>query len=447
MGGLTRTTLSNGLLVVLQEIHTAPIISQWIWYRVGSRDEVAGGTGLSHWVEHMQFKGSPRFPPGELDRAISRLGGYWNAFTFLDWTCYFETLPAESIDLALCLEADRMNASLFKPEDVESERTVIISERQGSENEPVFQLGEAVQSAAFRVHGYRHEVIGDMADLQSIQRDDLLAHYRMYYQPNNAVLALAGDFETSSMLDRLRELYEPLSAGGAPRRRNRPEPPQNGECRVNVEGPGETTYIELSYKVPAAVHPDFFPLLVADSLLSGPGSLNMFSEGISNKTSRLYRALVERELAVSIYGGMQATLDPFLYSLSAVMHPQSTPERVIAAVDEEIGRLQAAPPAVEELKRAVKQARALFAYGSERITNQAYWMGFSEMVTSYDWFSNFLANLEAVTPEQVQQVAQKYLRPQNRVLGVYIPDGSSANDSELSEMEMDDDEPTGLESE
>ena len=190
-----KTTLPNGLTVQLKEIHTAPIISSWVWYRVGSRDEVPGRTGVSHWVEHMQFKGTPQFPAGVLDKAISREGGVWNAFTYLDWTTYYETLTADKIDLALRLEADRMVNSLFDPEEVASERTVIISEREGSENEPLFRLGEAVQQAAFKVHPYQHEIIGYKADLHTIQRDDLYNHYRTFYTPNNAVMAVAGDFE------------------------------------------------------------------------------------------------------------------------------------------------------------------------------------------------------------------------------------------------------------
>ena len=422
---ITRLSLSNGLLVLLKEIHTAPLISQWVWYRVGSRDEVAGMTGASHWVEHMQFKGTPLFPAGVLDRAISREGGVWNAFTYLDWTTYFETLPADKIDLALHLEADRMTSSTFDPAEVESERTVIISERQGNENEPLFRLGEEVQSAAFRVHAYHHEVIGDLPDLQSMQRDDLYRHYRSYYTPNNAVLAMAGDFDAQEMLARIREVYEPLPdpAQVAQRRRIRPEPAQAGERRVTVEGPGETTYVEVACHAPGAAETDFFPLMVLDSLLTGPSGLNMFGGGISNKTSRLYRLLVDGELAISVNGGLQATIDPFLYAIVALVHPESSAERVLQAVDEEIQRLQDAPPDLVELRRAMKQARALFAYGSESITNQAFWLGFSEMFASYDWFESYLSRLEEVSPLDVQRVAQVYLRPQNRVVGIYMPTG------------------------
>lgn len=424
---LTVETLSNGLKVFLKEIHTSPIISSWLWYRVGSRDEVQGRTGVSHWVEHMQFKGTPQFPANVLDKAISREGGLWNAMTYLDWTAYFETMPADKIDLALRLEADRMVNSQFDEKEVASERTVIISEREGNENEPLFQLGEAVQQAAFRIHPYHHEVIGDMADLLTMKRDDLYNHYRAFYVPNNAVMAVAGDFDTNSMLVRIKELYEPIPAGKEPARLARLEVEQKGEVRLSVEGPGATSYVQVCYRFPAASHPDFFPLSVLDSLLAGPSNLNMFSGGISNKTSRLYRALVDKEYAVSVYGGAQATVDPFLYSIVMTIHPKRKPEETLAALDKEIGRIKQERVAKSEITRAIKQARALFAYGSENITNQAFWMGYSEMFAKYSWFETYLEKLSSVTVKDVQRVANEYFKPQSRVIGTYIPlDGRNA---------------------
>lgn len=427
---LTRLTLPNGLLVLLKEIHTAPLISHWVWYRVGSRNEIPGITGASHWVEHMQFKGTPQFPATVLDKAISRLGGFWNAFTYLDWTTFFETMPAASIDLALRLEADRMVNSTFDPEEVDAERTVIISEREGNENEPLFQLAEEMQAASFRVHSYHHEVIGDLADLQTMQRADLYNHYRRYYVPNNAIVAVAGDFETEAMLASIHEYYAGLPPGEAPPQRTRPEPPQMGERRVTIEGPGETIYLEVDHHVPQATHPDFFPITVLDSLLTGPSNLNMFGGGISNKTSRLYQALIEKELAVSVHGGLQATIDPFLHTITTIIHPESSVEAVLAAIDEQIEHIQQAPPTADDVSRAVKQARALFAYGSESITNQGFWLGFSEMFATYAWFDTYLDKLAAVTPQDVQRVAQTYFRPQNRVLGIYLP--TAAEDEEVS---------------
>lgn len=422
----TKLSLANGLLVLLKEIHNAPIISQWLWYRVGSRDELQGMTGASHWVEHMQFKGTPRYHPGTLDKAISRDGGSWNAFTHLDWTAYYETLPANKIELGMSLEADRMNGSLFDPQEFESERNVIISERQGNENEPFFRLSEEIQAAAFRVHSYHHEVIGDMVDLQNMQRQQLYEHYRRFYIPNNAVLVIAGDFDTSEMLERVHHHYDSIPPGTEPTHPFRPEPDQTGERCIHVEGPGETKYLQLAYRAPCATQEDFFALIVLDSLLSGPSNLNLFGSGISNKTSRLYQATVDKLLAVSISGGLQATIDPYLYTITAIAHPDRKDEDLFAAIDNEIAKLQETPPQADELYRAVKQAKALFAYSSERITNQAFWLGFTEMIDSYAWFQNYLQKLSSITPQEIMRVAQTYLRPQKRIRGMYIPTGNGA---------------------
>jgi zinc protease len=424
----THLTLKNGLEVRLKEIHTAPLISSWVWYRIGSKDEPTGKTGISHWCEHMQFKGTPQFPASLLDKAISREGGVWNAFTFIDWTTYFETMPVDKIDLALRLESDRMVNCLYDPKELESERTVVISEREGDENEPLFQLGEAVQAASFRVHPYQHEIIGDKADLQSMSRDDLYEHYRSYYVPNNAVLTVAGDFKTKAMLTRIRELFEGIPEGPTPPRLLRPEPPSAGEKRVTVEGPGETTYLQAAYRAPAASDSDFHAMSVLDSLLAGPANLNMFGGGISNKTSRLYRALVDKEFAISIHGGSSATIDPFLDTFTITVNPKRKPEKALAALDDEIKRVQDKPVSTKEIARAIKQARAIFAYGSENITNQAFWLGYAEMFATYNWFLTYLEKLSAVTPKDVQRVAQKYLQTQNRVVGTYIPRGQEGDD-------------------
>ncbi|HET7009848.1 MAG TPA: pitrilysin family protein [Anaerolineales bacterium] len=416
-----RVRLRNGLVVRLKEIHTAPLVSFWVWYRVGSRNERPGLTGISHWVEHMQFKGTRAFPAGVLDRAISRDGGFWNAFTWHDWTAYFETMPADRIDLALRLEADRMTRSLFEAEEVGSERTVIISEREGHENEPTFRLSEEVQAAAFRVHPYHHEVIGDLADLRTMTREDLYRHYRTYYVPSNALIAVAGDFRAASMLARIRQLFGRIPRAAAPSPAIREEPPQRGERRVVVEGPGETPFLEVAYRSPPAAHADFFPLAVLDSILAGASSLNLFGTGLSNKTSRLYKALVQGEVAASVSGDLSATIDPYMYSLRATVRPDRRPEQVLERMDAEVDRLLQHPVAADEVAKAIKQARALFAYGSESITNQAFWLGYSEMFADYSWFEGYLEKISAVTAEDVLRVARSYLRPSSRVVGIYRP--------------------------
>lgn len=417
---ITEVTLKNGMKVMLKEIHTAPIISSWLWYRVGSRDEPTGKTGISHWTEHMMFKGTKKFPANTLDKSISRDGGQWNASTSRDSTRYYETMPADKIDLALRIEADRMRNSIFNEKEVASERTVIISEREGSENEPSFLLSEAVQHTAFRVHPYHHEIIGDMADLRSITRDDLYSHYRTYYVPNNAILALAGDFNSKTMLKRVRDLFERIPRGPVPPRLARPEPEQKGEIRLTVEGPGETTFTQVAYHCPNATHPDYFPIQVMESLLNG-------ASGLSYKTARLYRALVDKEYAVDVSGWSESTIDPYLYRVTITHRPDGKKVAAsISVLDDEFKRLQDNLVSDDEIRRAVKQARAVFAYGSENITHQAFWMGYTSMFSDYRWYTTYLNKLAKVTPQDIQRVAQTYFQPGNRVVGTYIPKGRGA---------------------
>jgi zinc protease len=419
--------LENGLSIYLKEIHTAPIISHWIWYRVGSRNEQPGKTGISHWVEHMQFKGTNRFPAGMLDRAISRDGGLWNAFTNLDWTAYFQVMPSDKIEIALELEADRMKNSLFEADEVESERTVILSERDGSENEPLFRLSEAVQKAAFDHHPYRFEIIGEKEDLLSITRDDLYHHYQQNYSPANALISIAGDFDSQAMREKLNMLYRDIPLGSTPAQAIQPESFLSSERHVELEGAGGTTYLQLAYRAPAAHSDDFFDLTVLDSLLTGPSSLNMFGGGgVSNRTSRLYRALVEHDFAVAVNGSLQATIDPFLYTILVVVHPQQQVENVISELDAQIDKILQNKVDTQEIERSVKQAKALFAYTTESVTNQAFWLGYSEMFAKYDWFMHYIEALEKINPERVLKAARKYLDPVTRVTGIYRPLKSGA---------------------
>jgi len=426
---VTTFTLSNGLKVMLKEIHTVPLISHWVWYRVGSRDEQPGETGISHWVEHMQFKGTDLFPEGVLDKAISRDGGFWNAMTYLDWTAYYETLPAEHVELALALESDRMINSHFDPEEVESERTVIISELEGGKNQPLNRLSDAVQAACFDLHPYRNEVIGSQEDLMSIQRDDLYRYYRGNYCPNNAILAIAGDFETAAMRALVERYFGDIPRYEHPVVELPDDAPLQGQRVVELEGPGETAYLQLAYRAPRGNSRDFFSLMLMDSILTGPTSLNLFSAGITNKTSRLYRSLVMTRQTVSVDGSLSATIDPYMYDITATLHPSSNFETVLTTIDAEIHRLQTELVPMDELKRAIKQQRAMLAYSNENITNQAFWLGFAEMYASYeDWYLHFIETLESITPEEVQRAALQYLQPDMRVVGKYIPNHAPAEE-------------------
>lgn len=425
-----KTVLDNGLTVVLREMHHAAVTSFWIWYRVGSRNEHAGITGISHWVEHMLFKGTPTFPPGELDKAIAREGGMFNGMTWIDFTTYFETLPSDRIDLALRVEADRMANALFDPAETELERTVIISERQGSENNPNFLLGEALQAAAFQAHPYHHSVIGWQCDLEAMTRDQLYAHYRTYYAPNNAIVAVAGDFDRDAMLGRIAELFGAIPPGPPLPRFTAQEPPQRGERRVIVEGPGTTAYLEVAFRAPAATDPDYHAMVVLDTILGGAKGMSLWGGGTPNRSSRLYKALVETELAADADCSLSSTIDPYLFSFTATVRQGRTLAEVEAALLAEIERVINEPVSEEELAKAIKQTRAQFAYSSESVTDQGYWLGFSEIVADVSWFEQFLDRLAAVTVADVQRVARARLQPRLRTVGWYVPVGNGPDDND-----------------
>ena len=414
--------LHNGLQVLLKEIHTTPIISQWIWYRVGSRNEKAGIQGISHWVEHLQFKGTDTYPIDVLDQTISRVGGVWNAMTHLDWTTYFETLPTSEIDLALDLEADRMQNSLFDETEINAERTVIISELEGNENEPLFHLNSAIQKAAFHVHPYDHDVIGTLQDLQTITRDQLYTYYRSHYQPSNAILCIAGDFQPDELKKKIEERFSSIPNADPLDESIPQEPISIQENRIDLKGPGDALYIQISYRAPRANDPDFFKLAVIDSLLAGPSPLVMFGGGsISNRTSRLYQALVEKDVAVSISGGIQSTVDPFLYSFILTLEPGSDPADALQIFDEEVNRIQHEIVSDAEIERATRQAEAMFAYGSENITNQAFWMGYSSIFANYSWYENYMASLRSVSSADILAFSQTQFSAKNRTVGIYTP--------------------------
>ena len=424
---ILKTTLDNGLTVVLREMHHAPVTSFWVWYRVGSRNEIPGITGISHWVEHMMFKGSPQFPPGSLDRAVSREGGRWNAFTTHDFTAYFETLPADRIDLALNLESDRMVNAIMSEEDADSERTVIISERRMYENQPGFLLREELTAAAFRVHPYHHEVIGDQVDLETMTRDDLYNHYRRFYAPNNAVVVAVGDFETEKMLADIESYFGGIPAAETNNLNIRPEPPQRGERRITVRGPGDTAYLAYAFRSPPATHSEFYPLVLLNAAYAGGGNLGSFGGGTTNKSSRLYKALVTTDLAAAVSGNVSPSIDPYLYSIYAVARHGRSLAEVEAALEAEIERLITEPLTQDELDKALKRAKAQFVMAGESVSGQGQMIGMAEAVAGdYGWYETALDSLGAVTLEDIFAVLEKYLNKDNRVVGLYEPTDEGA---------------------
>jgi len=420
---LHEAVLDNGLKVLIQPVHTAPLASVWCWYKVGSRDEGPGVTGVSHWVEHMNFKGTTNIPRDQVKGIIERFGGTWNGYTWIDQTTYLETASRDALDRMLFIEAERMSNSLFDPDEVESERTVILSELEGGENDPDQLLEIEVTAAAFKAHPYRHPTIGWRGDLERMTRDDLYGHYRRYYVPDNATLVVVGDVEVTDVMRRVEDHFGGIAPAGPSPRLHTPEPRQAGQRRVTVERAGTAAYLKAAFHAPSVGDEKFVPLLVLDAVLTGAKGLNLWSSFRTpppQRSARLYRSLVEGRLASSVSGALLPTSDPFLYTLSLTATEGTPLERMEQALLAELDRVRAQGIAPSELDKAVKQLRARLVFENDSVTNIAHQIGFFETVASASAIFDMGDRIARVTAEEVGQAAAECLRPANRTIGWFV---------------------------
>lgn len=421
------TTLDNGLKVLVREEHTAPLASVWCWYRVGSKDERPGLTGVSHWVEHMNFKGTTNIPRDQVKGIIEQFGGSWNGYTWIDQTTYLETATRDALDRMLFIESERMARCLYDPEDCESERTVIISELQGGENDPDQLLDQELTATAFKAHPYRHPTIGWLSDLQTMTRDDLYGYYRRYYVPNNAVLVVVGDVETDEALRSVERHFGVIPSGPSPERLRTVEPEQSGERRLIIEKEGTTAYLKVGYHAPAAGDSQFVPALLLDAILTGAKGVNLWSSFRGTppqRSARLYRALVERGLASSVSGAMLPTAEPFLYTVSVTATDGVPLEDVQEALLDALERTARDGVTAEELQRAKAQLHARLVFDGDSITNIAHQLGYFETIGGVDLFNSLPERIRSASVEEVSAVGARMLISANRTIGWFRPTGA-----------------------
>ncbi|MCJ7589244.1 MAG: insulinase family protein [Candidatus Aminicenantes bacterium] len=409
-------TLANGLKILLVEDHNIPNVALYTYFRVGSRNERPGLTGVSHFIEHMMFNGTPKIGPGEFDRRMEFQGGRNNAFTSDDMTGYTDWFPAAALEAMIAMEADRIQGLAFVPEVFESERGVIASERRMAvENNNDAILGENVRATAIMAHPYHWNVIGWMSDIQSWRRDEVMAYYRTYYAPNNAVLIVVGDFDPAPTLNLIRKYYGPIPAYPPPPPVSTVEPPQMGIKSVLVRKAAQAPSFQVVWHAPSAKDPDYLPLsILAKPLLEG-------------ESSRLYRRLVrEEQLAIRIRGGVQETIDPLLFMIDVKPRPGADLDRIDRVIEEELAKIKAEGITPKEFEKALNIVRSDFYMELQTIAGKAGQLGGAELL--YDDFGKLFTVMDdyaAVKIERIKEVALKYFQENNKTIGKLIPEGGA----------------------
>jgi len=406
------TTLDNGLRVLLLEDHRSPIVTVQTWYRVGSRNEARGATGIAHFLEHLMFRGTAKYGPGVFARLVERNGGQDNAFTSQDVTSYYVNLAADRLDLVLDLEADRMHNLLLDPKIITSEREVVIEERRTrTEDDPGGFLGEEVSATAFRAHPYGQPIIGWPTDLKRITPEEIRAFYRTYYVPNNALLVVVGDFKTADALTKVNATFGPIPRAAEPPPVLAVEPSQNGERRVTVQKPAELPIVYLGYPVPNQKSADAAPLELLSVILAG------------GRSSRLYRDLVhERQLALEAGGDYSYfSFDPNLFWFWATPLPGQTAETLEKELVGHMERLKREPVSEVELKRAKNQIEAGFVFQDDSIHRRGSLLARFELIGGYALKDNYLASIRAVTAADLQRVAGAYFQDDKKNVGTLLP--------------------------
>jgi zinc protease len=407
------TKLANGLQVIILENHKSPVATFNVFYRVGSRNEQFGKTGISHLCEHLMFRGTKKLAPEEFSNIIQENGGDDNAFTSNDFTDYFEIINRDHLDVPISLEADRM--ANFEPKGFDSEKAVVMEERRlRTEDSPEDALQEMTEAAAFVAHPYHWPVIGWMHEIEGLTLQDAMAYHAIYYSPQNAIIVAVGDFNADEVLKRIEAAFGDIKNNAKPPPVTEVEPPQEGERSVTLRHAANLPAFNEAYH--AANYKD----------LSDAFALEIASEVLSDgKSSRLYKDLVvAKQAVVDISAEYDMTsFDPDLFWISAQMRPGIKTPDVVAEIDKQIAALRDTPVTPEELQRAKNLEQSGFVYGQDSVFREAELLGVYQMLGDYHMIDDYLPEIDKVTAADIQRVAKKYLVDDNRTMGELVPTG------------------------
>jgi zinc protease len=408
----TDTTLDNGLRLIISEDHSAPVYSIAVTYKVGSRDERKGRTGFAHLFEHMMFKGSENVGPGEHFMQIFTAGGIMNGTTNKDRTLYYETLPANQLDLGIFLEADRMKSLEITKENLDNQRNAVQEERRlGRDNQPYGRTAELIDELAYDNPAYEHSVIGSMADLNAASVEDVAAFFKTYYAPNNAVVAIVGDVDTKATIEKVRKAFGSIPSQPQPPRMDLTEPPQKGERRQTLDDAlARLARVDLAYKVPPRLTADDDAIQVMGTVLS------------SGRSSRLYQQLVRTQLSPGPFAGRDGAVGPGLFLFQATIAPGKTPDAVEKVILEEIEKLKTTPIEPWELEKARSNAKRGVVNGlTSSLTKASLLADFTANFGDPALINLRIDRISKVTAADVQRVARTFFTADNRTVVITVP--------------------------
>src|SRR5262245_38188668 len=417
---VTQDTLANGLTVVILEEHRAPVVSLQVWYKVGSRNEHLGITGISHLLEHLMFRGTPKYGQGEFSRLVQERGGSHNAFTAEDNTVYFENAAAPHLDLLLELEADRMANLTLDDSGFAAEKKIVMEERRmRTVDDPASELMEQLSAAAYTAHPYGWPVVGWMHDLEEITLEDVKKYCQVMYAPGNALLVVAGDVTPDTLLPKIKAFFGEIPASPPPPQVTAFEPPQHGERRVLLKRPASLPIYVAAYHVPNLKNDDSFALSLLAVVLGG------------SRSSRLQLTLVENKaLVLSAEADYDRTSrDPSLFALSMRIAPGKQWRDAEAALYQEVEKLKKQPVTEKELERAKNLFESTLIYGQDSLFFRALQLGEYASLGNWSLIRKVVPGIRAVTAADVQRVAQTYLGEDNRTVGLLIPEGAPLRES------------------
>jgi len=423
--------LANGLTVMILEDHAQPLVSVQMLYRVGGRTENAGETGLAHFVEHMAFRATENFPDTQVVSRIYAAGGEWHGYTWIDETTYFETLPADRIDLAIAIEADRMARLQIPAGEIEAERGAVLTELHGDENNPASRLNDEVVAASFTEHPYRNNVIGWETDVRQLTRDQIAAFYHAHYVPPNAVLAVAGDVEPARLMALIHRSFDAIPPGTRTPLPRAVEPQQRGERRVDLHGGGGRSWFQISYRAPAANDPDWPAFLLLQAVLSGSPGVN-FRQDEPPFAARPGTRLDGIRGIETIKTFFEPTALPYVFSVSGDLRGTEAPAAIEAEIEKRIAELREHPDhsnhpiSAAEIAAAKRGLLDALQLDAETTEDAAHQMAFFEGIGAFEVLRRLPELVSAVTPEDLQRVAASRLQPWQRTIGWMRPDAPVA---------------------